>query len=262
MKPTNEWFLREKRAFEWERRIHKKLIDAGFDVEEQPALGGLRPDFLVRRPDGSQIVVEAKAWKTTPANLERAAQQARWYGEQTKADGAVVVVEGAQHVNKEGVVAESDLVDFIRSVKFVGHSTREVARAKKAAKRVVFVAMPFDAVYDDVFFVAISKAAQRVGAAAIRVDQVDFIGDIPTKIRDLISTSHAVIADISEARANVMYEVGFAHAIQIPCVHICSTPLKKLPFDVSHFNTLEYSRGQTHKLVPMLSRRLRAAIKP
>ena len=120
--------------------------------------------------------------------------------------------------------------------------------------------MPFDRAYDDTYFVAMSYAAERVGGACMRVDREEFAGDIVEEVKRLIEASRAVIVDLSEARPNVLYEAGFAHALRKPTGHICSTPLSELPFDVRNWNTVAYSRGQTTKLRDRLARRLKAII--
>ena len=51
------------------------------------------------------------------------------------------------------------------------------------------------------------------------------LGASLTDVRTLIRESSAVICDLSEARPNVLYEAGFAHALDKPTIHICSTPL-------------------------------------
>jgi nucleoside 2-deoxyribosyltransferase len=96
--------------------------------------------------------------------------------------------------------------------------------------------MPFKGEYDDVYWVAMTAAAQAVGAACVRIDREDFEGDIAAKIRDLIEKCDAVIADLSESNPSVLYEVGYAHALSRPCVPVCSTSLDNLPFDVRNLN--------------------------
>jgi nucleoside 2-deoxyribosyltransferase len=112
-----------------------------------------------------------------------------------------------------------------------------------------------------VYFVAMADAARQVGAVCRRVDQEQYSGEVVGRIREMIRSSDAIIADLSESKPNVLYEVGFAHALAKPTVHICSTPLDKLPFDVSHWNTIPYQKGQTHSLGARIARRLRGVMK-
>jgi nucleoside 2-deoxyribosyltransferase len=92
------------------------------------------------------------------------------------------------------------------------------------------------------------------------VDRKEFSGDIVEEIKRLIRGSAAVIVDLSEVKPNVLYEAGYAHALRKPVVHICSTPLSKLPFDVRNWNTIAYRRGQTALLREPLARRLKAVM--
>ena len=77
------------------------------------------------------------------------------------------------------------------------------------------------------------------------------------EVHRLIRKSTAVIVDLSESKPNVLYEAGFAHALKKPCIHICSTALEKLPFDVAQWKTTPYEAGQTHKLRRDLTQRLK-----
>lgn len=96
--------------------------------------------------------------------------------------------------------------------------------------------------------------------ACVRVDKEEFSGDIVEEIKRLISSSAAVIVDLSENRPNVLYEAGFAHALKKPVVHLSSTALTELPFDVRNWNTIPYGLGQVTTLRVRLAERLRAAL--
>jgi nucleoside 2-deoxyribosyltransferase len=159
----------------------------------------------------------------------------------------------------EGAVGFSDLP---RALASSGPATahREAAPEIVEKARTVFAAMPFAAEYEDVYFVAMVDAARAVGAACRRLDREDYAGDVVQKLTTLIGECDLVIADISEANPNVMYEVGYAHALDRPSVHICSSPLDELPFDVRNWNTLAYSKGRTHALRDDLIRRLTAVL--
>jgi nucleoside 2-deoxyribosyltransferase len=80
------------------------------------------------------------------------------------------------------------------------------------------------------------------------------------EIKRLINESVAVIIGLSEAKSNVLYEAGYSHALKKPTVHVSSTSLEKLLFDVRNWNTLKYSLGQTAKLREPLARRLRLVL--
>jgi hypothetical protein len=162
----------------------------------------------------------------------------------------LVFPELQRNIESKGVVSADRLIDSLVSV-FQRQTARYKRRFRgpKPARRAIFAAMPFSREYDDTFFVAMSYAADQVDAACTRVDQTEFAGDVVDEIRRLIKESVAVIVDLSEARPNVLYETGYSHALKKPAVHICSTPLAELPFDVRNWNTLEYARGQTQNSV-------------
>jgi hypothetical protein len=64
-----------------------------------------------------------------------------------------------------------------------------------------------------VYFVAMSDAAVSVAATCIHTDKQYFQGDIVQKLKQDIKDGIAMIADISGANPNVLYEVGFSHGV-------------------------------------------------
>jgi hypothetical protein len=102
----------------------------------------------------------------------------------------------------------------------------------------VFVAMPFagkwKGAYEDVKDVVESK-----GARCFRADESVYPGRIDGKVHELIAQSDVVIAVIPpEGNGNVMYEVGFAHAKEIPTILVAGE--KKMPSDLEGHVYLEY----------------------
>lgn len=250
-----------------EESVAKILEDFGFAYQYAPRIGGLRPDFLVTAPNGATAVLEVKGWANDPGHLTRAKRQAEAYREATGAEAALVVLPEAPGGAEESGVAGLDqlqlwlqyfgaVVDARGKATFPNPVLEQIVETEKT----IFAAMPFSEEYDDVFFVAMSHAAKAVGATAVRVDKEDFVGDIVAEIQRLINLSVGVIADLSESRPNVLYEVGYAHALGQPTVPICSTPMDELPFDVGHENTLPYRKGQTHEFRDKLAKRLQAAL--
>ncbi len=247
----------------FEEAIAKQLTKAGFKFEREPAIGGLRPDFLVKGPHGELVLVEAKAWDPRRGNTARALEQARHYQAVTGVDRAFLVLpELRKNFESKGVVSAGTLLSSLEALfEEAGSRRRRPVPRKQPRGRAVFAAMPFEREYDDTYLVAMSYAAEQANTACKRVDRTEFSGDIVAEIKRLIDESIAVIVDLSEAKPNVLYEAGYSHALEKPTLHICSTPLSELPFDVRNWNTLEYTRGQTAKLRDPLARRLRSVLK-
>jgi hypothetical protein len=165
-------------------------------------------------------------------------------------------------VNEEGLL--TILQEWLSKNWVRFRRTQKAKRRKKPQRekdRIVFAAMPFDRKYDDTFFVAMTYAAEKIDAVCRRVDKEEFAGDIVEEIKRLICASIAVIVDLSESRENVLYEAGFAHALRRPTVHICSTDLALLPFDVRNWNTISYKLGGTVALRRSLAKRLASALR-
>lgn len=257
-----------KELEQFQEQVFNTLTRSGLRFKTHPQIKGVQPDVIVFHPDRTTTLIEAKLWKPTPETIERAAGQASSYQKLTGATRVFIVLpELKTDQLRQGVVGLNDLLTVLlaqpaeasKPVK-KGPATGAKKKATPKPKRTIFAAMPFAADYDDVFFVAMAPAAKDLNATCIRIDKEEFVGDIPSRIRQDIQKSAAVIIDMSGANPNVLYEAGFAHALGKPAVHISSTPLKKLPFDVSHDNTLQYSTGQTYKLKDALFKRLKAVL--
>jgi hypothetical protein len=273
----------------FEDKLENILREAHIAYRRQPSIGGLRPDFIVTGPHGEKILLEVKMWDPRGGNTARAFRQVQLYKKATGADQALIVMPDLKkNYKRRGVIKleavlpslqkmfnlpqeGQDAVPSRPPIKPAGAKKSESVAARPrraprpapepaASKRMIFAAMPFAGEYDDTYFIAMSHAAEQVGADCKRVDLKEFSGDIVTEIKRLIHSSVAVIVDLSEARPNVLYEAGYAHALKKPTVHICSTPLSDLPFDVRNWNTIPYRRGQTALLQEPLTRRLKAVM--
>lgn len=247
---------------DFEGEVAQALTKADIPFHRQVALNGVQPDFVIETPDGRLVVVETKAWKHSPGFAAHAEIQAEHYRALDGADAAYVVVKALERSRRSsGVVTIEDLVDALREEfeKGKGKPAKQMPPLKPA-KKSIFAAMPFAREYEDTFFVAMAPSADSVGAVCRRVDQEEYVGDIVKRIETMISEATAVVVDLSEAKPNVFYEAGFAQGIGKPLIPICQTPIKDLPFDVNHWNIIEYYRGQTHSLKGKLTRRLKSVL--
>ena len=221
----------------------------------------MQPDFIVRVPGGRRIVIEARSWEKSPGFRSHAAQQAGLIEEAAGADRAFVVVDGLERSNvPEGVVTLERLVPALQEEFALDAKPSRPKPRLRTPEGMIFAAMPFHSLYEDVYFGPMMEAARSVGAVCKRVDKEEYTGSIIDKMLSMIEESIAVIVDLSDSRPNVLYEAGYAHALQKPTLHICSTPLDELPFDVAQWNVLPYRAGQTHQLRSPLSRRLRVVL--
>jgi hypothetical protein len=213
-------------------QIASLLKKAGFELEREPAIGGLRPDFLVSGPKGQTVVIEAKDWQSGGGNTARAMEQAKYYQAATGANNAVLVISDLKrNYSSGGVVNVNGLVPHLEEL-FSSERPRKAETERQSSDETIFAAMPFAGKYDDTFFIAMIEAAKSNNVSCIRVDHTQYSGDVVKEIRRRISRSVAVIADISEARPNVLFEAGYAEARSKPVIYICSTPMTDVPFDV------------------------------
>lgn len=244
------------------------LAASRYEFEREANFGGLSLDYVVHAPDeASFIVLELKAIAPDRPDLAiYALQQARRVLDLVEARRLLIVTPTT--IGGIGPVARAPVrlvpVDQLRRALASAFRTATGGARPPNSEPItgkVFAAMPFDARFDDVFFVAIRGAADDVGLAAERVDQIDYIGDVVGRIRAGLSAARVVVADLTGQKPNVMYEMGWAHGHGIPVVPICADDLALLPFDVSHESTIKYELGRTTLLRPELAGRLRAALR-
>lgn len=120
-----------------------------------------------------------------------------------------------------------------------------------------FVAMPMDA--DDASNVdvldAIKEAGQRCGIQAERVDDVQSNDRITDRVLESLRRAEFVIADLSNARPNVYYEAGYAHALGKTPIYVARAGTK-LEFDLKDFPVIFFKNLK--ELKNELEKRLRA----
>jgi hypothetical protein len=125
-------------------------------------------------------------------------------------------------------------------------------------KPFVFVLMPFDSSFNDIYKFGIKGAADDVGAYAERVDEQMYSGGILDRIFNQISKADAIIADMTGRNPNVFYEVGYAHALG-KVVLLLTQNVDDIPFDLKHRPHTVYG-GKIEALRTALVPRLQWAI--
>jgi hypothetical protein len=105
-----------------------------------------------------------------------------------------------------------------------------------------FVAMPMDSEDDSLADVleAIKEGAKRCGVTAERVDDEQSNERITDRILVLIAAAEFVIADLTNAKPNVYWEAGYAHALGKTPIYVARRGTR-LEFDVKDFPVLYFS---------------------
>jgi hypothetical protein len=83
-------------------------------------------------------------------------------------------------------------------------------------KPFVFVLMPLDAKFNDIYKFGIKGAADEVGAYAERIDEQIFTEGILDRLFNQISRADVIVADMTGRNPNVFYEVGYARRRDCP----------------------------------------------
>lgn len=119
---------------------------------------------------------------------------------------------------------------------------------KKNEKESCFVIMSFNKKYKKVYDNFIKPLIQsRLGLQCIRVDErpsskMTIIDNIKSNIRQC----RFVLADISQGKPNVYYEIGYAHALNKSVIFIKNKQLGKLPLDINSWNVIVYDSDSTN----------------
>jgi hypothetical protein len=103
----------------------------------------------------------------------------------------------------------------------------------------VFVIMPFNKDFNDVWKGAVEKATKNEGFRPVRVDTINKSSNITDDIIESIRKCKIAVVDVSSNNPNVMFELGYAVAIGKPNI-IISQSVEFLPFDIRNIRTILY----------------------
>lgn len=85
-------------------------------------------------------------------------------------------------------------------------------------------------------------ACRALDIEAFRADGISRSGEIPEQVFRYLRDSHIVIADLTDANPNVMYELGLRHTTGKMTLQIGER--NRLPFDVSTIRTILFKRTE------------------
>ena len=124
----------------------------------------------------------------------------------------------------------------------------------KNQKKFVFVLMPFDESFNDIYSYGIKQTCVELGAYCERVDEQIFSERILDRIYNQISKADIIIADMTSRNSNVFYEVGYAHGIGKNVILLTKNS-DDIPFDLKHFPHIIYD-GKIKELSTQLKKKL------
>ena len=109
-------------------------------------------------------------------------------------------------------------------------------------KGFIFVLMPFENSFDDVYTFGIKQTANNCGFYCERVDEQIFEGSILSRIYNQIEKADLIIADLSNKNQNVFYETGYAHALNKNVILLTQNS-EDIPFDLKHYPHIIYEHN-------------------
>jgi len=134
---------------------------------------------------------------------------------------------------------------------------KEFSKEKVEKLKSVFVIMPYTEQATKNYQIIKSICIEQ-GLDVYRADEIISTGEsISEKIKSLISKSDLIITDVSGNNANVMYELGFAHAINKPVILLASK-VDELRIDVSNYKIILFNDSK--ESMAELSNSLRESI--
>ncbi len=126
-----------------------------------------------------------------------------------------------------------------------------------SARASCFFIMPFDEGLN-YFYLYLKKHLESNYALEVeRGDTKRLTRPLLQKIAEQIRRSRLVIADISGANPNVMYEVGLAHAEKKPVLFLTQDSPESAPVDLRQFDFISYELGDADSLLRQLDVALR-----
>lgn len=87
-----------------------------------------------------------------------------------------------------------------------------------------YIIMPFKEMYNELYLKGMLPAVEKCFGpkSCGRADRVKYVGIITDKIVQDILNAKIIVAVITEANPNVMYELGLAHSFRKPTIMLIS----------------------------------------
>ena len=144
--------------------------------------------------------------------------------------------------------------DRTRLNKIIRKAYKESVKRKISTAK-VFVLMPFADEFKETYEQGIKKSVMALGYSCHNAEDIPD-GDIMSQVRAKIREARVVIADMTGRNPNVLYEVGYAHALKKKTILLCQNR-DDIPFDVYGQKHIIYKKKEISKL----KKKLRGVLK-
>ena len=104
----------------------------------------------------------------------------------------------------------------------------------------VFVLMPFDDEFNSIYSGFLEDVLRAKGFEVTRADNIENQRSIMKDVIEGIVKSDLIVADLTSSNPNVYYELGIAHALGKPVIHLTQA-LEEVPFNLKSYRFIEYS---------------------
>lgn len=135
--------------------------------------------------------------------------------------------------------------------------------AASTPPRHIFIIMPFEEPWSNDAHAFINQCCKALcdqyNIDWLRADQIDRPGVITEQIFEAIEDADALIADITGNNPNVLFELGYARALDKPIVVLNQDP-KRSPFDVRVWRQVEYHLPPTTQSRDRILRQMATAL--
>lgn len=148
---------------------------------------------------------------------------------------------------------------FLGEAAIINSAYSEPNRVKNLVLDHIFIAMPYAREFNNLYYFGIKQTVERLGRKCERVDQEKFTGDVVQRIKERISSSHSVIADLTGNNPNVFYEVGFADGCGKKII-LLSQQQDNIPFDFKTQRQIIYDPQDLLNLATRIEEEIAAII--
>jgi tetratricopeptide (TPR) repeat protein len=114
--------------------------------------------------------------------------------------------------------------------------------------------------FDSIYTQAIKPAVEGAGLTCLRADELPAGALIQKSIISAVLGSDVMIADLTTANANVMYELGIRHAVQRGLTLLLTATQRPIPFDINYSKTIMYELGGNGLVTDQSAQSLRQMI--